>query len=131
LNTPEVSQRAPEHLKKLKKLKNGKKNRRNKEPSVKKNSLPNLINQFRSFFENKSASHDILHRAILLLEKTVEEIEKIKNLFYRSIRVLNFQKGKTYVNENFVKIMYTAQGIEKNFPELKIIIENVDFITIK
>jgi hypothetical protein len=63
-----------------------------------------------------------VHRAILLLEKTVEEIELIKNLFYRTIEALNSQTGKTYVNEKFVKKLFTPEKISKNFPELKEIV---------
>lgn len=70
--------------------------------SAKKNSESNLINHFFSFFSNREKSEKNILLCISTLTTKDCPKEKLVQLFYSTIHVLNSRRGRKYINKKIL-----------------------------
>ena len=90
-----------------------KKSHRKERESARKNSESNIINQLYSHLTNTLRSERIVEKIISKLG--LPALEKCRKTFYSVVRLINFRRGRKYVNKESILAFYQPEGCVEQF----------------
>ena len=70
-------------------------------------------------------------KAIKLLKESSTSPEKIKHIFYNIVRLINYKRGRKYVNRQTIRNYYTPEECQKHLPDIKEKLEESGLMTLE
>jgi hypothetical protein len=61
----------------------------------------------------------VVEKIVGHLGRSPADSEKIKAIFYNIVRLINFRRGRKYVNRNTIKGYFTEEQFLKNIPDIE------------
>jgi uncharacterized membrane protein len=73
----------------------------------------------------------LVEKAIVQLRKNIVDLERIKSIFYNIVRLINYKRGRNYVNKENILNYYTPEGFTKHIPDIKQKLGEIQLLTLE